>query len=94
MASENDETKNVSVSLPIGAVAAAIVLGLAGAAYMLTTKSSDEISAKVSDRATRVSSSGRGMMRKVGLTALVALIENDATRKVVVAFLRSMAKRA
>jgi hypothetical protein len=34
------------------------------------------------------------MMRRVGLMTLITLIENDTTRRVVVAALRAMARRA
>jgi hypothetical protein len=34
------------------------------------------------------------MLRKAGLLTVVTLIENDATRRVVVAILRAMARRA
>jgi hypothetical protein len=38
--------------------------------------------------------SGRSFGRRIGLMTLITLIENDATRKVLVAILRAMARRS
>jgi hypothetical protein len=90
MASDGSGEKNVSVSVPIGLIVGGALLGLAMAAFLLVSKS-DEVG---SDATTAVTRSGKGAVRKVGLMTLVTLIENDITRRVVVAVLKSMARRA
>jgi hypothetical protein len=87
MAEEDTGSKNRSLTLPVGALGAALALGLAAAAYnyMSSSESSDSAPSK--------SKSG-SMRKKVGLMTLITLLENDATRKVVLSVLRAIAKRA
>ena len=87
----NDENQSISVSMPTGVVAAGIVVGLAVvAAYLMSSKTDVDpgTALKGSARASK------GFGKRMGLMTLITLIENDATRKVVVAVLRAMAKRS
>jgi hypothetical protein len=93
VAEENGESQPISVNVPIGAVAMAVALGVAGAAYLLLGRS-EEAKDAVAGTAEQVTRSGRGMARKAGLTALIALIENDATRRLVVSALKAIRNRA
>jgi hypothetical protein len=88
MADENDGQK-ISVSVPIGAIAVGLAIAL-GTAYMLTNREEETSGGAVKDKL----KSGKGFGRKMGLMTLITLIENDATRRVVVGILRAMAKRA
>lgn len=88
---DTGSNKGVSVSMPIGAVAAAAALGLAAAAYAFFGRDDEETPATNGVQKSRPS---KGVRRKLGLMTLVTLIENDATRKVLVALLRAMARRA
>lgn len=91
MAEQSDGNENVSLSVPVGVIATGVLLGLAGAiAYILMGRDNQGVG-QASGQAAK---SGRGMMRKVGLMSLATLIENDATRRVVVAALRAMARRS
>jgi hypothetical protein len=89
MAEDNSEDRNFSVSVPVGALAAALVLGLAAAAYALMGRDSEETESSSSQKARSGS-----MRRKLGLMTLITIIENDASRKVLLAFLRAMARRS
>ena len=89
MTSRDSNEQNFSVSVPVGAAVAAILLaGATAAAYLIIGRPA-ELGAEGGQ-----SMPGGGFLRKVGLLGLVAMIENDATRKVVVAVLKAMAKRA
>lgn len=92
MADRRNETEgqSIGVSVPIGAVAAAALVALGVASYLLTNRS-EEITP---GPAGQVARSGRRAGRRLGLNALIALLENDATRKVVLALLKAMARRA
>lgn len=85
---QNDGKSNISVSVPIGGIATLLVLGLATAGYLIATRSGDD------EGSSEKPKSGRNMRRRLGLMTAITLIENDATRKVVVAMLRAMARRA
>lgn len=87
MAEEDTGSKNRSLTLPVGALGAALALGLAAAAYNYMS------SGESSDSAPSKSKSG-SMRKKVGLMTLITLLENDATRKVVLSVLKAIAKRA
>jgi hypothetical protein len=90
--SEDTDTNgksNLSVSVPIGGLATLVVLGLATAGYLLASRNSDDDAP-----AEKSKPSGRNVRRRLGLMTAITLIENDATRKVVVAMLRAMARRA
>jgi hypothetical protein len=88
MAEDNGE-RNISVSVPVGALAAALVIGAAGAAYALIGRNSEETDA---GNAQKPRSSN--MRRKLGLMTLITVIENDASRKVLLALLRAIARRS
>lgn len=91
MTDSSEGTQNISVSVPMGVIAAGALVGLAAAAaYVLSSRDEADPSSTVKEKA----KSGRGLMRKFGLLTLITLIENDATRKAVVAVLRAMARRA
>ncbi len=95
MTSDNNENQNVSLNVPVGVIATGLVLGLASAVYMVMTRNSEETTAgTVVSAAGQVSKGAKGTVRKAAITALIAAIENDATRKLVVAVLRTMAKRS
>jgi hypothetical protein len=89
MADDNSSEKNISVSVPVGAIATAIVLGLAAAAYALLGRNGEE-----SDASTSQKTKSGNMRRKLGLMTLIAVIENDASRKVLLALLRAIARRS
>ena len=89
MADENDENKNISVSVPMGAIATALVLGLAAAAYALIGRDNSD-----ADNGSGLKAKSGNMRKKLGLMTLITVIENDASRKVLVAFLRAMARRS
>lgn len=85
---DDDQEQKISVSVPLGAIASAVVLGVVAAAYVIMTREEDgnsDVGAK-----SRSSSFGR----KIGLRTLITLIENDATRKVLVAALKALARRS
>jgi hypothetical protein len=92
MSEEDSDSKGVSLTLPIGALGAALVLGLAAAAY---TYFSNEGSAE-EPQAKGGQSKGKSgsVRRRLGLLTVITLLENDQTRKVVIAVLRAMARRA
>ncbi len=89
MASEDQSQQKVSFNVPIGVLAAAAVIGLAGAACTLLSQSSDGADASTSSKI----KCGGNIRKKLGLMTLVTLIENDVTRKGVVALLKALAKR-
>ena len=89
---EDSESKPViSGSVPIGALAAGVIVGAAVlAAYLLTNRDNGDVASSVKSKAR----SGKGFGRKLGLMTAITLIENDATRKVVLAVLKAIARRA
>jgi hypothetical protein len=89
--SEDQQGSNFSVSVPIGALASAAVLGAAAAAYILINRNDADSTSQLS---TSAKSKSKGLRRKIGLTTVITLLENDASRKVVLAALRAMARRA
>jgi hypothetical protein len=88
MTSGDERQQNFSVSIPIGAAVAGLILMMAAAAYLLMGQGSEGESEPASPRP------GSSFARRMGLLGLVTMIENDATRKVVVAVLKAMARRA
>lgn len=91
MANDSNGEQNISVSVPVGVIAAGAVIGLiAAAAYVMTQRGDTDVSG-VAGQAAR---SGRGFSRKLGLMTLITIIENDATRRVLVALLRAIARRS
>jgi hypothetical protein len=90
MTSGDSNEQKFSVSVPVGAAVAAILLaGATAAAYLIIGRPGTEEESEGGS-----SRSGGNFFRKMGLLGLVAMIENDATRKVVVAVLKAMARRA
>jgi hypothetical protein len=88
--SDEGSGDNFSISLPVGVVASLLLLGLAGGtAYLLMSQNNTPAALQG-----RGSKPRRRFMRRIGLSALVTLIENDATRRVLVAALRALAKRS
>jgi len=79
------QNEAVSVSIPVGLVASALILLAAGAVYMLVAKP---------DIAAGESPNPKGMLRRAGLLALAGAIENDFSRKAVVAIIRAVARRS
>ncbi|MGH2441556.1 MAG: hypothetical protein ACRDFX_00110 [Chloroflexota bacterium] len=90
MADNRNDDKKVSVSVPIGAVVLGVTAALAGAAYTLLKRDADDAALDLGQKMKPV----RGMRKKIGLVALAGLIENDKSRKLLVATLRAMARRA
>lgn len=84
---DNAQTWSVPVA-PIGAIVVALALAAAAAAYLRT-----ESGGAIAESAAQRVRPSRNVRRKVLLTTLVTLIENDTTRKVVVAALKAMARR-
>jgi hypothetical protein len=89
VASDNNENENPSVSVPVPLVAAGIVAGLAVATYIMLSRSDDN-----GEQASPKKKMGKTVRRRVGLMAFITLLENDATRKVVLAALRAIARRS
>lgn len=89
MAEDDQQGSNISVSVPIGAIASAAVLSAAAAAYFFMNRSDDGVPS-----ASGIAEKGKSVKRKVGLTTVITLLENDASRKVVLSILRAMARRA
>lgn len=83
MSEETNGGRGVAVSMPAGAIGGIMLLGILAAAYALLSRDGD-----------RSLPSGSNLKRKVGLTTLIALLENDATRKVVITVLKALAKRS
>jgi hypothetical protein len=84
---ESGENENVALSVPLPAVAAAIALGIGIGSYLLLGRGSN------GERTSGASNPAKKMGRKFGLMTLVTLIENDTTRKIVVAGIKAMARR-
>jgi hypothetical protein len=93
MAKDNadQEKPNISVNVPIGGIATLLLLGLAAVGYMMASRKSEPESQSVTEKAM---ASGRNVRRRLGLMTVITLIENDSTRKLVLALLRAMARRA
>jgi hypothetical protein len=89
--SANQGKPNISVRLPIGGLATLALLGIAAAGYLIATRDSEPEPQSVAEKAL---ASGRNARRRIGLKTVIALLENDASRKVVLAVLRAMARRA
>lgn len=90
MSDEHEQQSNISVSIPIGALATVAIVGAAVAAYILSNRDSEDGEGVAS----RTKGRAGGVRRRLGLMTVITLIENDATRKVVLAVLRAMARRA
>lgn len=90
MTNDEEQGSNISLNVPISVLGLALVAGLAALAFLMNS-GPDSSSESTASAVTR---SARGGLRKVGLLGLASAIENDATRKVVVAALRAMAKRS
>ena len=92
MYGEGKPRASLSVSAPIGFVVVGIALGLAAiAAYIMKSGRKPKQVAIVPERKAR---GGKSAMRKFGLLTLITLIENDVTRKGVVAALKAIARRS
>jgi hypothetical protein len=92
MADRGNESQeqSIGVSVPIAAIAAGAVVALGVASYLLSNRGQEGTTGTASN----VARSGRKAGRRLGLNALIALLENDATRRVVLALLKAMARRA
>ena len=90
MSSEDSSDQSISVSVPAGAAVAALVLAIAAAVAYVLIGRTDE----TGDTAGGPAKTGKSMIRRLGIMGLVTMIENDATRKLVVAVLKAMARRA
>lgn len=90
MSEDGNSETGMSISLPVGVVASVLLLGVAGGAAYLILGQENAAEAVQG----RVIKPRKRLLRKVGLSALVTLIENDATRRVLVAALRAVAKRS
>jgi len=87
----NNEEQNLAVSVPMGVVVAGVLLGLlAAAAYVMMQRSDSGVSGAVGQAA----KSGKSMRRKLGLTTLITLLENDASRRVILTVLKAIARRS
>lgn len=90
MATNGEQGTNISFNVPIGLLGVALLAALASAAYMMTSNQEEATESP----AASMTRSAKGGLKKLGLLGLASMIENDATRKVVVAILRAMAKRS
>ncbi len=95
--SEDTSENGTSLTLPIGALGALLMLGIAGVAYAYMQKGADESTPSTPgfvQNAVQRAKPGKSTRRKLGLMALIAMIDNDASRKVLLTFLRALAKRS
>jgi hypothetical protein len=91
MTQDSDGKPIISGSVPLGAIAAgALIAVAAAAAYLLANRENGGVTATIREKG----KSRKGLGRKLGLMTAITLIENDATRKLVIALLRAMARRA
>ena len=91
MTQDSDGKPIISGSVPLGAIAAgALIAVAAAAAYLLANRENGGVTATIREKG----KSRKGFGRKLGLMTAITLIENDATRKLVIALLRAMARRA
>lgn len=91
MASDENDERSVSVSVPIGAaVAGVLLLGSAAAIYFLLGGGSKSSTSGESS----VANSSRSFLRKMGILGLATMIENDFSRKFLVSILKAIARRA
>jgi hypothetical protein len=90
MTSNNRDDANFSLSLPVGAAVAGVLLATAVAAAFLLLGRTEQTGESTGSPG----KSSKSFFRRVGILGLITLIENDATRKVVVAILKAMARRA
>lgn len=90
MTSDENSEPNISLTVPVGAAVGALVLAVAATvAYVLMGRGNESSESTASN----VTSSGRNMLRRMGILGLVAVLENDATRKVILAALKAIARR-
>lgn len=89
MAEDDQQGPNISVSVPIRALASVAVLGAAAAAYMYMNRSES-----TTPGASGIAGKSKKVRRKLGLTTVITVLENDASRKVVLSVLKAMARRA
>ena len=91
MDGDKNDDAGISVSLPVGVIATGLLIGVAASiAYVLVSRQDDS----TENAQGRSRSKGGGIFRRMGLVTLISLIENDATRKVLVTVLRAIARRA
>lgn len=91
MSDNGNDNQGLSVSVPIGLVATGVLVGLATvAAYLASNRGNGTVASQVQGKA----KSTKGFGKKIGLTTLITLLENDATRKVVLAVLKAMVRRS
>jgi hypothetical protein len=91
MTEDNDGKSIISGSVPLGAIAAgALIAVAAAAAYLLANRENGGVTAPSKEKG----KSGKGFGMKLGLMTVITLIENEAPRKLVIALLRAMARRA
>ena len=89
MAEDEQQGSNISVSVPIGALASVAVLGAAAAAYVFLNRGDSS-----TPGASGIAGKSKSVRRKIGLTTVITVLENDASRKVVLSILKAMARRA
>jgi hypothetical protein len=87
MTDEVNGGRHISVSMPVGALATVLVIALAGFAYTFLLREDEE-----GENAGRPKPKG-SIRRKVGLKTLIAVIENDTSRRLLLAVLRALARR-
>lgn len=89
---ETNDNRRVALSVPIGGVAMLAVLGIALAGYLIASRESD--GEEAAERSKGSKGSKGNLRRRLGLMTLITLIENDATRRVLVSVLRAIARRS
>jgi hypothetical protein len=87
MKESENASKGIAIKAPIGALGVAAALALAGAAYTYFSRGE-----QASENGLKAKTGG--MRRRLSFMTLIALIENDTTRKLLVAALRAMSKRS
>lgn len=88
MAEETTSSSSIPKA-PIGALGALAAIVLAGAAYAVSNRTTEDEQVTPGVRAR-----AGGMKKRLGLMAAIAVIENDTTRKLLLTTLKAMAKRA
>lgn len=92
MTTENNESKNMSVSVPLGALGAVLAIAVGAAVYIVLNRGEDE--SVPPTPGAKAKAKAKGMRRRIGLSTAITIIENDTTRKVLLAALRAIAKRS
>lgn len=91
MDGDTNDQSGLSLSLPIGVIATGLLLTVAATIAYVIVNRQDESAGGTGGRARFARG---GLFRRAGLMTFIALIENDATRRLLVTVLRAIARRS